>query len=103
MKPILIVLSVALSALACLEASARDEAGAEPGEVARPQVAPSIEDNDFLSSRPGDPAACRSTCTESYQACLSGAEDAVSECLCFDASVSCEASCGAPGGLIAKC
>jgi hypothetical protein len=103
MKPILIVLSVALSALACLETAVRDEAGAEPGEAAMRQVAPSIEDNDFLSSRPSDPASCRSTCVESYQACLSAAEDAVSECLCFDASVSCEGSCGVPGGLLAKC
>jgi hypothetical protein len=98
MKPILFVLSLALSALACMNDAARDDAGPEAGSAGARQS--SIENNDFLAPERPDTPSCMATCAESHDSCVSAAEDAVSECECYDSNISCEYSCGQQGALI---
>ena len=92
MKPILFVVLLGLSALAYASEPAPDDASAVKAPASPP--ASPIEDGDFLAA-PVDAPSCQAACAERYHFCLSASEDAVSDCACFDASVGCEAACGA--------
>jgi len=85
MKPILWVVSIVLSTLACATGSASGDLGSESGAA---EVRPSSLEQD-------DGSACLATCSDSNHACLSASEDAVSDRSCFDTSTGCEAGCAA--------
>lgn len=85
MKPILWVVSIVLSTLACATGSASGDLGSESGVA---EVRPSSFESD-------DGASCLASCADSYHACLGASEDAVSERQCFDTSAGCEAGCAA--------
>lgn len=96
MKPILFMVLLGLSALAYASGPVPDDA-----DTVEATASP-LENSDVLAA-PADIPSCLAACAESYHFCLSASEDAVSDCMCFDATVSCQSACGADSDAPVQC
>jgi hypothetical protein len=85
MSKILIALSFALFAPACMTAPSHD------GRDEAPQT--SVEASS-LAADPRADAACLQACEEAFETCVAGAADSFEECECGNDQVACDRRCG---------